>query len=117
MNVPGTAREYRRPGVDAGFAAPQLSLATNMRRLAQAVLQGQPGARWGSRLSFDVLGAVVQRVAGQPLDIFVRDRIALPSLTSDVPKDQQRFTAGLMTLDTGHLCPIRTGDAVSFPAE
>lgn len=120
MNVPGVVQAYQRLGVDDGLAAPELSLRTNMRRLAHAPLQAQPGTHWGYGLSFDALGAVVQRVAGQPLDGFVRDHIAgplgLPSLGFHVPADQRRLMARVMRLDGGRLRPIRNGDAVLFPA-
>jgi len=47
MNVPGIVEAYEWLGVDDGLAAPDLRLGENMRRLAQAPLQAQPGTRWG----------------------------------------------------------------------
>lgn len=119
MNVPGIVEDYERLGVDDGMAAPDLSLDENMRRLARAPLQAQPGTRWGYGLSYDVLGAAVERVAGQPLDAFVRERIAVPlglaSLTFRVaPEDRHRMARAMM-LDGHDLRPILPGDAVPFP--
>ena len=78
MNVPGIVEAYEWLRVDDGLAAPDLTLAENLRRLAHAPLQAQPGTRWGYGLSFDVLGAVVERVSHQQSDTFVREQIARP---------------------------------------
>src|SRR3954468_959370 len=90
MNVHGIVEAYEWLGVDDGLAAPHLTLAENLRHLAQAPLQAQPGTRWGYGLSFDVLGAVVERASDQPLDVFVMEQIARPlgltSLTFHVPR-------------------------------
>ena len=119
MNVPGIAEDYERLDVDDGMAAPDLSLDENMRRLSRAPLQAQPGARWGYGLSFDVLGAVVERVAGQPLDAFVRERVAGPlslsSLMFRVALEDRHRLARAMMLDGNGLRPIQPGDAVPFP--
>lgn len=119
MNVPGIVEAYERLGVDDGMAAPDLPLDENMRRLARAPLQAQPGTRWGYGLSYDVLGAVVERIAGQPLDTFVRERIAVPlglaSLAFHVAPEQRRRMARAMMLDGNGLRPILPGDAVPFP--
>jgi len=49
-----------------------------MDRLGTLPLAAQPGTRWVYGYSTDVLGCVVERVSGQPLDIFVRERITDP---------------------------------------
>ena len=43
-------RKHTAARVDDGLAAPDLRLGENMRRLAQAPLQAQPGTRWGGRI-------------------------------------------------------------------
>lgn len=47
-------------------------------KLAQVPLEFSPGEAWNYSVSTDVLGAVVQRVSGMPLDAFFRTRIFEP---------------------------------------
>lgn len=54
-----------------------------MRRLATLPLLHQPGARWLYNTSSDVLGVLVARAAGQPLDRFLRERVFDPLGMSD----------------------------------
>ena len=54
-----------------------------MDRLGTLPLAAQPGASWVYGYSTDVLGCVVERVSGQPLDVFVRERITDPLKMSD----------------------------------
>ena len=60
--------------------------------LAQIPLEFSPGEAWNYSVSTDVLGAVVQRVSGMPLDQFFRDRIFAPLKMDDtffdVPADK-----------------------------
>ncbi|MGQ3113669.1 MAG: serine hydrolase domain-containing protein, partial [Brevundimonas sp.] len=46
--------------------------------LAAQPLEFSPGEAWNYSVSTDVLGAVVQRVSGMPLDQFFSDRIFMP---------------------------------------
>jgi CubicO group peptidase (beta-lactamase class C family) len=120
MNVPGIVEDYARLGVDDGLAAPDLSMAENMRRLAAAPLQAQPGTRWGYGMSFDVLGAVVARVADRPFDDFVIGRIGRPlgmaSLVFHVPEAARgRMARAMMVAEGRGLRPIARNDGVPFP--
>jgi CubicO group peptidase (beta-lactamase class C family) len=49
-----------------------------MRRLGTLPLLYQPGERWLYNTGSDVLGVLVARVAGQPLDAFLRERVFAP---------------------------------------
>jgi len=49
-----------------------------MRRLATLPLLYQPGERWLYNTGSDVLGVLVARAAGQPLDVFLRERVLEP---------------------------------------
>jgi CubicO group peptidase (beta-lactamase class C family) len=120
MNVPGIVEAYEWLGVDDGLAALDLTLAENLRRLAHAPLQAQPGTRWGYGLSFDVLGAVIERVSGLPLDAFVREQIARPlgltSLTFHVPRSEAgRMAMPMMVAEGGGLRLIVSEEGVAFP--
>ena len=58
---------------------PHLTLAETSRQLAQRPLRFQPGSRWGySTAGFDVLGRVVEVVAGVPFDEFLQKRVFDP---------------------------------------
>ncbi len=119
MNVPGIVEDYARRGVDDGLAAPDLTMAENMRRLSGAPLQAQPGTRWGYGLSFDVLGAVIERVAGVPFDRFVIERIGRPlgmdSLVFHVPESERgRMARAMMMAEGSGIRPIARGDGVPF---
>ncbi|MEM8883856.1 MAG: serine hydrolase domain-containing protein [Planctomycetota bacterium] len=67
-------------------------LAAMVGRLQQIPLVMEPGARWHYGVSTDVLGAVVEAVAKQPLDTFMRERIFVPLKMVDtgfhVPKEK-----------------------------
>ncbi|WP_242139232.1 serine hydrolase domain-containing protein [Sphingomonas sp. TREG-RG-20F-R18-01] len=60
--------------------------------LAKLPLEFSPGDAWNYSVATDVLGAVVQRVSGMPLEQFFRDRIFAPLGMDDtffhVPEDK-----------------------------
>ena len=49
-----------------------------MADFAKLPLQSEPGARWLYGDSHDVLGYLVEKVSGKPLDKFVQERILDP---------------------------------------
>jgi CubicO group peptidase (beta-lactamase class C family) len=49
-----------------------------IRRLGTLPLMHQPGERWMYNTGSDVLGVLIARAAGQPLEAFLRDRIFGP---------------------------------------
>jgi CubicO group peptidase (beta-lactamase class C family) len=53
-------------------------VCTTMERLATLPFVAQPGERFVYGYSTDVLGCVIERVSGQPLDVFIRTRITDP---------------------------------------
>ncbi|MFI6597205.1 serine hydrolase domain-containing protein [Nonomuraea sp. NPDC050536] len=63
-----------------------------MRRLGELPLSYQPGVRWQYDLSNEVVGVLVARVTGQPLETFLRERILDPLGMKDtafhVPADK-----------------------------
>ncbi len=67
---------YRLNELDSGTT--ELSTAGFMLKLAEMPLQFQPGTRWNYSMSTDVLGHLVEVIAGQPLDDFFRTRIFDP---------------------------------------
>jgi CubicO group peptidase (beta-lactamase class C family) len=57
---------------------PSIDLAEFVRRLAKAPLAYQPGTTWNYSMSVDVLGRIIEVVAGVPLDRFIAERITRP---------------------------------------
>ncbi len=53
-------------------------ICTTMERLATLPFVAQPGERFVYGYNIDILGCVVERVSGMPLDQFVRTRITAP---------------------------------------
>jgi CubicO group peptidase (beta-lactamase class C family) len=66
--------EYSKHGVDSD----QHSNAELVAKLAKVPLQVQPGSGFEYGRSTDVLGHVIERVTGQPLDAFLKARILDP---------------------------------------
>jgi len=48
------------------------------RRVAQLPLQFEPGERWHYSVATDFVGLAVQRISGQALDVFLRERVFKP---------------------------------------
>ncbi len=79
------------------------SMDAFVERLAKLPLAFQPGERFGYGLSTDVLGAIVEKVAGMPFEQFVEQRITRPlgmaDTGYDVPEDKRGRLAKVYTLD------------------
>ena len=58
-------------------------VCASMERLAKLPFLGQPGERFIYGYSIDVLGCVVERAAGKPLDAVVRERLTGPLQMND----------------------------------
>ena len=104
----GLLEQVGAPGsgdpVDAAYKAlrirrdPAEDLDAFMEKLAQAPLKYQPGTRWMYSLATDVAGALVERLSGRRLDVFLREEIFEPLEMKDtgfsVPEDaRDRFAA------------------------
>ncbi|RXD06997.1 class A beta-lactamase-related serine hydrolase [Sphingomonas sp. UV9] len=73
--------------------------------LAKIPLEFSPGTAWNYSVATDVLGAVVQRVSGLPLDQFFKERIFVPLKMDDtffqVPADKLDRLTDCYTLVAG----------------
>ena len=79
-----------RSNVDAAYREGKLGdwhggpdLQGFIAALGRLPLEFSPGEAWNYSVSTDVLGAVIERVSGQPLDVFFRDRIFAPLKMDD----------------------------------
>ncbi len=66
---------YEKLGVRAGRSG---TLQEMVDRLAEAPLEYSPGTRWKYSLAIDVIGYLVQEIAGVPFDQFLKERIFDP---------------------------------------
>ena len=85
-----------------------------IERLATLPLKFEPGTRWHYSVASDVVGAVVERISGQSLDIFLRERLFRPLDMRDtffnVPEDK------LSRLLPNHGWDRQEGKLVAFDA-
>ncbi|NML92606.1 serine hydrolase domain-containing protein [Novosphingobium olei] len=119
--VPGQVSRVPVPGLFFGKAAP--NLAEFAERLAGLPLVYEPGTRWSYSVSLDLLGRVIEIVAGMPFDTFLRQRIFGPagmtSTSFTVPANQAaRLTTnyGLLGDVAVPLDPARTSVYLDKPA-
>ena len=72
---------YRQHGVD--FQSAERPLLDMMAPLAALPLLNHPGAEWNYSVATDVLGALVEVIAGQPFETFMREHILAPLALND----------------------------------
>ena len=80
------------------FADKDEPIGTSMERLASLPFAAQPGERWVYGFATDLLGAVIEKASGMPLDQFFRTRIFEPLKMTDScfylpPAKATRFAA------------------------
>jgi len=106
--VPGVVSRLETPGTFRG--TPAESLEAFADRLAEMPLVYQPGTRWSYSVGLDLLGRIIEVVAGTPFDTFLHERILKPcgmgSTWFKVPSSEvYRLTANYL-LAGGVLLPI-----------
>jgi CubicO group peptidase (beta-lactamase class C family) len=80
------------------FAHRDETIRESVRRIASLPAHAQPGTRWVYGYSTDILGALVEVVAGKPLDEVLRERVLGPLGMRDTefyltPGKENRLTA------------------------
>ena len=100
-------------------------ICETMERLASLPFVAQPGEAWVYGYSLDVLGCVVERASGEPLDRYVRAHITGPLAMNDTyfflpPSKHARLAAVYRSDSTNHAerapnGPFGQGDYVSGP--
>lgn len=77
-------------------------ICDSMERLASLPFVAQPGEAWVYGYNTDILGCIVERASGMPLDQFIRTRITEPLGMTDtrffLPPDQRQRLAAVYTL-------------------
>jgi CubicO group peptidase (beta-lactamase class C family) len=108
---------YHQAQVSDGFDDVKIDLAEEMRRLGSAPLLYAPGSRWNYSLSIDVLGAVIERAAGQPLGTAVAELVTKPlgmkGTSFSIDRAQaERLATAYFNAQSG---PVRMADPQSVP--
>jgi CubicO group peptidase (beta-lactamase class C family) len=102
----GSSSEKLFEAVEVIDMASDLELMST--KLSQIPLQFDPGSQWKYGASIDVLGYLVQKISGQPLEVFLKERIFEPLEMTDtgffVPAEKQaRFAANYYSDGKGRL--------------
>jgi CubicO group peptidase (beta-lactamase class C family) len=123
--------QYRAAGLGpaAGygwyFADKAEPICASIDRLSTLPIVEQPGTRFVYGYNTDILGCVVERVSGQPLDRFFQARIFTPLRMTDTwfyppSREAGRLTAVYAISDSGRLVrapdgPLGQGDYIDGP--
>ncbi len=101
--------------VDAGVESGQFDNAEFSRRLARLPLAYPPGSIWEYSRSTDLIGSLIERLSGQTLGEFLRQRIFEPLKMNDtgfaVPSAKLHRLAEAFAVDPVSAQPIRLLDA------
>ena len=93
--------------------------AEQVRRLSRLPLAYQPGTTWEYGHSTDVLGALIEKVSGQTLDVYLSERIFKPLRMKDtgffVEPSQQGRIAEPFDVDPDTRSPARVPDVRTLP--
>jgi CubicO group peptidase (beta-lactamase class C family) len=79
-----TADRWKEAGIQGWyFADRDEPIAATVARMASLPFNAHPGERFVYGYGTDVLGVVIEKVSGQPLDVFIRERITAPLRMND----------------------------------
>ncbi len=89
------------------FADRDEPVRETVRRMASLPMDRQPGEAFVYGYNTDILGAVIEEVSGQPLDVFLRERIFIPLGMKDtqfyVPSEKLDRLAVVYNFENGKL--------------
>ena len=106
FNTSLLAGAYAEAGID--FEPGSGGLAARVRQVSEMPLSFQPGRQWEYSVAIDVLGLLVERVSGRPLDRFFQAEIFDPlgmgeTSFSVADADIDRFASCYLRLEDDHL--------------
>lgn len=90
------------------FAHRSEPIGATVARMAELPFDAQPGESFVYGYSTDILGALIERVSGQPLNVFVRERITAPLRMTDTrfyldPAERDRLAVVYSVAENGTL--------------
>ena len=112
---PDAAGALALAGVSDGMDASGITLDQNLLRLARVPLLYAPGTAWGYSLATDVLGGLIARIEGVPLDMAVARLVTGPLQMSDtgfLARDRGRVATAYVS-DTPRPHRLAEGEVVS----
>jgi len=100
------AEEWKKAGMQGWYFADRNEpIAETLKRMASLPMDAHPGTKWVYGYSTDILGAVIERASGIPLDQFLKTRIFDPLAMSDtyfyLPKEKAGRLATVYTPKEG----------------
>lgn len=69
---------YQKAGIIDAFTTEDVSIEENIKKLAKLPLHHEPGAKFTYSEGLDVLGYMIEKLSGLPLDRFFKERIFDP---------------------------------------
>ena len=98
---PGAAM-WKAAGIQGWYLADRAEpIAAVVERMASLPFDAQPGEAYVYGYGTDILGAVVEKASGKPLDVFIRERILGPLKMDDtsffLPKEKRDRLAAVYT--------------------
>jgi CubicO group peptidase (beta-lactamase class C family) len=69
--------------LQANVLDPGSNLKTAMDKLSNIPLKHQPGSKWEYSVSVDIQGYIIEKLSGQPYDVFVREHVLKPLKMKD----------------------------------
>ena len=100
------AEEWKKAGIQGWYFADRNEpIAETIKRMASLPMDAHPGTKWVYGYSTDILGVVIERASGMPLDQFLKTRIFDPLAMSDtyfyLPKEKASRLATVYTPKEG----------------
>jgi CubicO group peptidase (beta-lactamase class C family) len=115
------ADAWRRAGIQNWYFADRNEpIAATVSRMAALPFEAQPGEKWVYGYSVDILGVVIERASGMPLDQFMRTKIFAPLGMNDtafyVPPEKRNRLATVYSLNAdNHI--VRAPDAGTMESQ
>jgi CubicO group peptidase (beta-lactamase class C family) len=106
---------YHKANVSDGFDDLRISLDENLKRMSSVMLSAKPGTEFRYSLSIDVLGAVIERASGKPLQTAVAELVTKPLGMKDTAFSTQSVSRLAVPYYNAEPAPKRMEDPQAVP--
>jgi len=97
---------YQKAGITDVFTTKDVTIEANIKKLAKLPLIHNPGEKYTYCEGLDVLGYLIEKLSGLPLDVFFRTRIFEPLGMNDtwfyLPEDKAERLVSVQKPDNGN---------------